>query len=329
MAAEPSTPAQATNRDDTPVVHAVRSEEEILTSMTDLLSLYGASPNDSMSTEDAVHMLVLKAHLASDDIWDWGVPALGSRPRFKVGPLLEGEVARAVTELQTILDRAASLVEGRSRGFQIDPRESCQAILRGANAVAQLEGAWRILVKRLSIGEQALLKYAAEVRKGEIPTSPASTATELHNALELVNSPDSRVRLMQTSFPHHNVRLDEAALKGLTEGKPWKELLAIDSPVLRAFPDRLPEVAPQVVYYAQDGTRSSFTPLPGEEWNDSNVTKRPERRQNNSLGGAQASVHFTVPSVVSDSGQMTEESSESRAFVADADGDGAGNLSTA
>ncbi|KAJ7603388.1 hypothetical protein DFH06DRAFT_1350249 [Mycena polygramma] len=232
VVSEVSTSTRPALRDDTVVVPTGRSQEEILKSMTDLLTLYGANPDSSMSTEDSVQYIILKEHLTAADIWDWGIPALGNRPRFKIGQILDGDVCRAVGELQTILEKAAALVEGRTSCFQIDPRDSCISVLRGAAVVPQLEGAWKILTKRLKMGEQALLKYAAEVRGEQVPASPASTAPELHNALGLIASPGSRLRQMFSSFPHHQAGLDTGTIEKIAAGAPWNDFVPVNSPIL-------------------------------------------------------------------------------------------------
>ncbi|KAJ6449628.1 hypothetical protein C8R47DRAFT_999136, partial [Mycena vitilis] len=119
-----------------------------------------------------------------EDIFDRGIAWSDAPPRFYLAPLLLGRIDRVVGELQTFLDRAADLVDGRSSHFVVDPEDSCLPLLRGSNDLFQLEAAWEILRVRIGRGHSFFVKYTEEFKLGEnAPTSPASTALGLHEEL--------------------------------------------------------------------------------------------------------------------------------------------------
>lgn len=71
---------------------------------------------------------------------------------------LEGLI-KISTELQVFVEKAASLIEERTRHFVIDPRDTLVHILRGTTSLPQLNVAWKSMQKRLELGNRTLNKY--------------------------------------------------------------------------------------------------------------------------------------------------------------------------
>ncbi|KAJ7506136.1 hypothetical protein B0H11DRAFT_1904040 [Mycena galericulata] len=247
--------------EDTIVVPAERTNEQRAAQMNKLVALYKAISSHNISTEQSVYMISSQRWLQETDVWDWGVPAIGGGHRFRLAPDLLGDVVRVTAELQTLLLKAVALIQDRSRCFQIDPNDTCVPVLRGADSLAQIQGAWEIITQRLRLGHENFIKYEAQAKNlVPIPTSPISTAPELHEELKDEARPDSRLRLIVGRFPHHIGPFSAQTRSRLLGGAPWDEFIVPDSPLLRAFPARGVEADPEVVLYTGKAQREIHHP---------------------------------------------------------------------
>ena len=91
-----------------------------------------------------------------------------------------------VTKLQVFLDRMAQLIEEHTTIFRIDPRKTMTLALQGCASCSQLEVTYKILVKRLLVVQQTIMKYESQYRQLKAPLSPLSTVPELYGEFNSV-----------------------------------------------------------------------------------------------------------------------------------------------
>lgn len=115
----------------------------------------------------------------------------------------------------------AELIQERSTVFRIDPHETMITALQGCESRSQLEMAHGILLKRLLVTQQTIIKYEAQYQNLDTPLSPISTIPELHEELDNVGGVDGRMRFMLQKFPHHQGQLSTEALAAIAQGQPW------------------------------------------------------------------------------------------------------------
>ncbi|KAJ6474441.1 hypothetical protein C8R47DRAFT_986942, partial [Mycena vitilis] len=207
------------------------------TSMGSLHREYLAPTGNSVgSTFGALNLLVQKKNLGREDIYDRGIAWTDAPARFYLAPVLISRIDRVVGELQTFLERAADLVEGRSSHFVVDPEDSCMPLLRGSPDLFQLEAAWDILRTRIERGHSFFIKYTDEFKLGaNAPTSPASTATVLHEELKAFRRPDERLHTLYHDFPNPPTALSEDARNALVHGGTWGRVVKLGDGVQEAF----------------------------------------------------------------------------------------------
>ncbi|KAF8209241.1 hypothetical protein K438DRAFT_1811994 [Mycena galopus ATCC 62051] len=59
--------------------------------------------------------------------------------------------------MQTVLRKAAALIEGRSSSFIIDPHNMLMTVLKGANSLSEMQASWAALVERLDLAQRNFL----------------------------------------------------------------------------------------------------------------------------------------------------------------------------
>ena len=190
-----------------------------LSPMYSLILEYNQERGNNLSTAAEVSWLLQKPCLKPQDIEirDDSDPATAVRVvDIELQPIL-----RVVTELQTFLDRMAHLIQERSTVFRIDPRETMTLALQGCSSRSQLEVAHKILLKRLLVAQQTVIKYEAQYRQTEIPLSPLSTVPELYQEFDTIESVDDRMRFMLNNVPHHQAQIPPNAREALRDGLSW------------------------------------------------------------------------------------------------------------
>ena len=115
----------------------------------------------------------------------------------------------------------AELIQERSTVFRIDPHETMITALQGCESRSQLEMAYGILLKRLLVAQQTVMKYEAQYQHLDTPLSPISTVPELHEELDSIGGVDGCMRFMLQKFPHHQGQLSAEALAAVAQGQAW------------------------------------------------------------------------------------------------------------
>ena len=191
-----------------------------LSPMYSLILEYNKEQGSNLSTAAEVSWILQKPCLKPHDIEmrednldpDTAVRMIDS----ELQPLLW-----VVTELQVFLERMARLIPERTSVFRIDPCETMTSALQGCASHSQLEVAYKILVKRLLIAQQTVIKYKAQYRQTETPLSPVSTALGLYDDFDNIDSVNDRMRFMLDNVPHHQSQVLPAAREALRNGLGW------------------------------------------------------------------------------------------------------------
>ncbi|KAJ7982893.1 hypothetical protein DFH06DRAFT_1266550 [Mycena polygramma] len=158
------------------------------------------------STEQGARLLALQISFESWNVEDRGEARDAATPRFALEAKMLVRVDKIACELQLFVERASSLVAGRTRFFRVDPEDAILPILRGCGSLAQLIAAWEIMRKRLELGQGFFKKYLKEAKfpTSIVDFSPASTTTELKDSLAEHQTGDAQLRHLMAYYPHHN-----------------------------------------------------------------------------------------------------------------------------
>ncbi|KAJ7186969.1 hypothetical protein C8R46DRAFT_1024936 [Mycena filopes] len=209
---------------------ASRSRTPEVERMRRLMDEYEKADNEA---EDAVEstsqgslMLSLKVELEQGDVVDKGEHRPDGIPRYSLSESLYRRSERVVAELQYFLQKAASMVLGRTRFFRVDPEDTLVPTLGGCSNLPQLLMAWKIMRERLALGRGFLEKYAKEFRNPHSieDFSPASTTVDLKESLRNVEDSDVRLRRIIAYYPHHNGGLAESSGRGNLLSRSWEDI---------------------------------------------------------------------------------------------------------
>ncbi|KAJ7151748.1 hypothetical protein C8R46DRAFT_1043216 [Mycena filopes] len=257
-----------------------------LSPMARLLTQYlGEDSEDVQSTFEGVKWIISKSELQINDILDRGIDVnRPTRPRFCLRPETLKRVLRITGELQSFLKSAASLIQGRSTHFQVDPENACIPILEGAFDLAQMNGCWKLLRRRVELGDIRFNKYQNEYQDGTDLLSPLSTAADLYEPLQSMDDADDKLRYLYSRIPRHRETLSAVQQQHVDEHGPWNSIVRPSDSVTEAFPLRSPREHPFELYYTDQGVRTQEIPLPPRR-SDAHVTKRKERSQSRSRLG--------------------------------------------
>ena len=212
-----------------------------LSPMYNLILEYNTERNGNVSTVMEVSWILLHPNLNPSDITCKITDVVDSYTSICVKEEKLTHILRAVNELQTFLQRMAGLINERSQVFCIDPQSTMTTALQGCESRSQLDMAYKILVKRLRIAQQTVMKYEAEYQGTEIPLSPVSTAPKLYSDFDQIEGVDGRMRYMLENIPHHQGHLTPEARRAVQEGVSWEVLhptqaLTWDEPVREQTP---------------------------------------------------------------------------------------------
>ena len=129
------------------------------------------------------------------------------------------------------VEKAAGLIEERTRHFTVDPKDTLLHILRGTSSLPQLNVAWKTIQKCLELGHRTLQKYALQYQhtpqEEHLLLSPISTLPNIHSGLQNLQTADQRLRYLYQNFPHHRDQLSTQAESALDQSKPWMNVLLL------------------------------------------------------------------------------------------------------
>ena len=210
--------------------------------MAKLIAQYcGEEDSDELSTEAWVKILVTKDDLEPELVERMEDPNKGTTKYKLSDEFLEGLI-KISTELQVFVEKAAGLIEERTRHFVVDPRDTLIHILKGTTSLPQLNVAWKTMQKRLELGNRTLNKYMQQYQHDphtEVLLSPVSTLPELHSDLNELHTADQRLRYLYQKFPNHHGQLSEQAETALDQGKSWMNILPLPETWKKTFiPDK-------------------------------------------------------------------------------------------
>ena len=215
-----STDLTTTNLQSIPTSRLGMERGYSLSPMYSLILEYNTEQGNNLSTTAEVSWILQKPCLKPQDIEmreDNSDPHTAVRMiNSKMQPIL-----RVVTELQTFLERMAQLIPERNSVFRIDPHETMTSALQGCTSRSQLEVAYKILLKRLLVAQQTVIKYESQYRQMEAPLSPISTALDLYEEFDNIDSVDNRMRYMLNNIPHHQTQVLPATREALRNRLGW------------------------------------------------------------------------------------------------------------
>ncbi|EDR09698.1 uncharacterized protein LACBIDRAFT_326241 [Laccaria bicolor S238N-H82] len=250
------------NMDSTEDMSAIRRGMErgyALSPMYSLIIEYNREQGNNFSTAAEVSWILQQPNLKPSDIIlkkdhpdPYTLVAVGE-PRLR-------RLLRAVTELQTFLDRMANLIDERSNVFRVDPQDTMTTALQGCESRSQLEVAYSILLKRLLTAQQTVSKYEAQYRDEDTPLSPTSTLPDLYDDFDRLDDVDSRMRYLLQKIPHHQGHLSSAAQAAVHQGHSWDVIhptLPLQ-PELQPHSQALPLPIPSSAPFEPDSSRQSI-----------------------------------------------------------------------
>ncbi|KAJ7807777.1 hypothetical protein B0H13DRAFT_2386225 [Mycena leptocephala] len=223
--------------------------------MADLQREYLTETEEEASIFSRVTLIASKKVLDPRDVIDRGVDPGNPVPRFGLDPGLALRVRVTISDMQSILKRAALMVNGRTSYFRIDPNDALMPILKAASGLEELNAAWLALHRRMQLAQGFFNKYVQHYRTPEEnlrASSPVSTNPDVYDRW-----PSAKAQSVQLTYLFDNVRHHQDQIPAgydrdtddiLSHLKPPSSLSA-------AFPDRLPESRPSTVYYSTTGER--------------------------------------------------------------------------
>lgn len=210
--------------------------------MAKLMEQYsGEDDGAALSTESWITILITKEDLETELIEKVEDPNKGIT-KYKFRDEFLEELSKVSTELQVFVEKAARLIEERTRHFIVDPKDTLIHILKGTTSLPQLNVAWKTFQKRLELGHRTLNKYMQQYQQEpntELLLSPTSTLPDLHTDLNNLHTADQRLRYLYQKFPNHHEQLSEQAETALNQGKSWMNILPLPSTWRNTFiPDK-------------------------------------------------------------------------------------------
>ena len=210
--------------------------------MAKLMEQYsGEEDGTDLSTEAWVTLLATKDDLEPELIER--VEDLNKGiTKYKLSDDFLEELSKTSTELQVFVEKAARLLQERTRHFIVDPKDTLIHILKGTSSLPQLNVAWKTIQRRLELGNCTLNKYMQQYQLDphtELLLSPISTLPDLHEGLNNLHTADQRLRFLYQKFPNHHEQLPEQAEVALSQGKSWMNVLPLPTTWKNVFiPDK-------------------------------------------------------------------------------------------
>jgi hypothetical protein len=228
-----------------------------LSPMGELATEYSRQTDVELSLFIRSTSMVSKKSLDLLDVLDRGVPFV-KQPigRFGLDTGLFLRTERTINDMQDLLTRAASLVQGRNSTFVVDLHRILITVLKSANELDELHATWLALSERMDLAQRSFKKYQSEFsaeKEEDILLSPISTAPEVYSVFPKENStPAEDVCYLYDHVPN----LQKLWPQGYQSSSDWLlHVMGTPSYLERAFPDRMPEERPSTVFYSADGQR--------------------------------------------------------------------------
>ena len=229
---------------EAPVITRGNAASYAYSPMAKLMEQYsGEEDGTNLSTEARVTLLATKDDLEPELIEKMEDPNKGIT-KYKLSDEFFEDFSKASTELQIFVEKAAGLLEERTRHFIVDPKDTLLHILKGTSSLPQLNVAWKTIQKRLELGHRTLNKYMEQYQHTpnphmELLLSPVSTLPDLHSGLNDLHTADQRLRYLYQSFPNHHGQLSGQAETALNQGKSWMNILPLPETWKNVFiPDK-------------------------------------------------------------------------------------------
>ena len=199
--------------------------------MVKILEEYTGEHGDGgISTETWVNLLVSMTDLNSEHVERLEDSNKGIT-KYRLSENLLSTLNKTAVELQVFVERAAGLIEERTRYFTVDLKDTLSHFLRGTSSLPQLNVAWKAMQKHLELGHRTLQKYALQYQQSpqeeELLLSPISTLPDIHTGLQDLLTADQRLRYLYQNFPHHREQLTPQAESALDQSKPWTNVLPL------------------------------------------------------------------------------------------------------
>ena len=114
--------------------------------------------------------------------------------KYRLSESLLATLSRITVELQVFVERAARLIEERTRHFTVDPKDTLLHILRGTSSLPQLNIAWKTIQKCLELGHHTLQKYVLQFQQTpheeNLLLLLISTLPDIHSELRDIQTAD-------------------------------------------------------------------------------------------------------------------------------------------
>ncbi|KAJ7200467.1 hypothetical protein C8J57DRAFT_1544449 [Mycena rebaudengoi] len=276
-----SSPLPSLHSEEEGVENKGKAKEEIRPLQTGMDKGYDLSPmaglrldyeRDSESESSLytrAQLLTSKKSLGVTDILDRGVNKLNAGiPRFCLEIGLGMRVDTTIRDLQHLMLRLASLVDGRKNHFIVDPHYNLMSILRGTSSLEELNIAWTALNTRVGLALKYFEKYDSEYKAEfahDVLLSPVSMNAEIYSHIPTLQTNMDRLTYLYKEVSHHGDDLPSAFHEAEF---PWlPNWLPTPGTLQDAFPDRVPELRPSMIYYhAETGERMERAPPSRSSW---------------------------------------------------------------
>jgi hypothetical protein len=243
--------------------------------MAELQLEYMKEMEEESSIFSRVTLIASKISLELWDVIDRGIDPSNPVPRFGLDPGFALRVWVTISDMQSILQRAASLVPGCTSHFVIDPRDAILPILRGASGLEELNAAWLALHRRMQLAQGYLRKYDQHYQTPEEnlrSQSPLSTNTDVYERWPVAKPQSVQLTYLFDNVRHHQDQVPKGYDRDtddiLSFLKPSDHLSA-------AFPDREPSYRPLTVYCSTAGERKERAKPTLSSWGAGNTFHLP------------------------------------------------------
>ncbi|KAI5892951.1 uncharacterized protein SCHCODRAFT_02579912 [Schizophyllum commune H4-8] len=230
--------------------------------------------------------------LNPEDVIDRGVSVDRSFQRFALRreflELVDSVISYTQKVLGNLAPAAAADPHESGEYWEFDPQGVLRGNLAGTSSLPDLNFAWTMFNQRCAAALAKYRKYRARAESliaGETPPSlsPITTPGSVYRDLPQMGSQEEKLKYLWGSVPSYalNARDSQATWdRARFLSKAPEELVRPPSPLVKAFPPRLPERDPLTKYYDGDQARDrafgkEFTPWSGslpvrdyeEKWN--------------------------------------------------------------
>ncbi|KAJ6459676.1 hypothetical protein C8R45DRAFT_1182626 [Mycena sanguinolenta] len=233
-------------------------------SMANLVWEYHAQTETDLSLFARANSIARKRNLELKDIMDRGVEQRERRlSRFGLIVGYRLRVERTMRDMQSLLSRAAGLIDKRDKHFIVDPDRVLSDGLLSPTNVRELNSTWLALSERMDLAQWTFSKYKLEFKarkESDILKSPISTDVGIYESFPKDISQSVRLNHLYDHVP--NMR--KLWLLGYAgQDDSIANLMDIPEVLEQSFPDRPLESKPRMVFYTAEGERRKYLFPPG------------------------------------------------------------------